>query len=123
MRSFLAIAVSLCLAGCATAGNVTPDQVAQVNPGMTSAQVLQVMGAPGARSFREQAEAWQYCRDTMFQDDYQTVWIVEGVVVSLTNQSLPPGGPCAGYYGMVAVDWGQAPPDVRIRIEQAGNPR
>lgn len=112
----LLLTACILLGACATAGVVTREQVAQVNPGMSSSEVMTLLGAPGDRSFREHAEAWQYCRDGAFSDAYQTVWLVDGVVTSLTSHTLPPRGPCDAYYR--SVDWGQAPPDVRLRIER-----
>lgn len=106
---------ALFLGACETAGNVTREQVSQINPGMSAAQVRTALGEPGNRSFRGSAEAWQYCRDAFYRDEYQTVWLVEGAVVSLTTYTLSPEGSCAAYYR--AIDWGQAPPDVRIRLE------
>lgn len=112
----LAYGLCVLLGACATAGVVTREQVAQVNSGMSSGEAMALLGAPGDRSFREHAEAWQYCRDGAFSDAYQTVWLVDGVVTSLTSDVRRPEGPCDAYYR--SIDWGQAPPDVRLRIER-----
>ncbi len=79
-----------------------------IDRGMSAAQVRQILGPPGDRSFRDQSEAWQFCETGMRQDTYGTVWFQDGVVFGVTtmNGALVRGS-CSQAFP--AIDWGQRP--------------
>ena len=86
-----------------------------VNPGASKEEVLQMLGTPVNRSFRENAEVLQYCRTGNVFDEYVNVWLLDGRVAALTNYTDSSGFLCQ--HDLREVDWGQAPPDIRIAIE------
>ena len=117
MKRFAFVLAFVSFAGCVSAGEINKALTMNIAPGMTREQVISALGAPGSRSFRDNAEALQYCSTGYSSDEYTTVWLLDGKVTSLT-QSLGrvAFGPCGGTY--LPIDWGQAPPDIRIAIEQ-----
>lgn len=92
------------LVGCASTGKA----VAKLEPGMTKAEVLQIMGQPADRSFRGTDEAWQYQEIAGFgQCKYTTVWIADGKLVGVTTRR---GSSVAGCgLGSTPVDWREMP--------------
>lgn len=114
MGRFIAFLFGLSLTSCATRGGVIEKSLA-IDPGMTRADVVEILGAPKIRSFKENAEALQYCTTGAFSDQYVTVWLVDSEVIALTNYTDVSDWLCAGE--LREVDWGQAPADIRITIE------
>jgi hypothetical protein len=105
------------LAACQSAGEFR-TQAAAVRAGDSADTVIARMGDPGSRSFRGKAEAWQYCQTGVLSptDSYTTVWLLEGQVVAMTTKRAAFGvGDCSAFFP--EIDWGQAPPDVRIAVE------
>jgi len=92
------------LSACASTGKA----VAQLEPGMTKQQVLQILGEPADRSFRGTDEAWQYQEIAGFgQCKYTTVWISGGKLVGISTRR---GSSVAGCgLGSQEVDWSQMP--------------
>lgn len=64
----LAPAMALWVAGCVSIGtNYDPAQLSNLTPGMSEAQVIDRLGKPNARSFREdgtQIDVWSYSQGT-----------------------------------------------------------
>jgi outer membrane protein assembly factor BamE (lipoprotein component of BamABCDE complex) len=64
----LAPAMALWVAGCVSIGtNYDPTQLPNLTPGMTEAQVIDHLGKPNARSFRQdgtQIDVWSYSQGT-----------------------------------------------------------
>lgn len=115
-RNF-SIALCFALAACQSAGEFRA-QSRTVNAGDSAESVVAKMGEPGNRSFREKAEAWQYCHTGVLAptDSYTTIWLLDGRVIALTSQHAAFGiGECEEFFP--EVDWGQAPPDVRIALK------
>lgn len=92
--------------------------VNSVEPGMSRGEVFALLGDPVARSFRDHAEALQYCRDGGLGNDYNhytTVWLLDGKVKALTQQSkMEIFTNCR--QAMPEVDWGQVPPDISVEL-------
>jgi hypothetical protein len=116
MKFVLAVGL-LVLAACSTAGATSRSKLALVSPGMSKEQVIELLGPPGGRSFRDRGEALQYCRTGFSSDEYTIIWLVDGTVRSMTTslETIAMGN-CGGKYP--PIDWGQVPPDVRIAIER-----
>jgi hypothetical protein len=88
---------------------------------MTKQEVLQIMGVPDSRSFRETNEAWQYQEVAGFgQCSYLTLWMSNGRLVATTNRT---GSSVAGCgLGAREVDWGQMPrPSLDLNINTRKN--
>lgn len=66
--------ISVLLVGCATHGTQELRAKAlMINPGMTKAEVVDILGTPGNRQFQEKNEAWQYKSYGMLEDDLHVV--------------------------------------------------
>ena len=99
MKIFLALAVSLCLAGCASTGDMhepSPSRMSGVRTGMTRDDARRLLGTPHeTMTFaRSGTQSWDY----RFQDTwgYLTLFSVifgpQGTVVGTTSQRLNDGG-------------------------------
>lgn len=107
--------VAFSLSACSTAGVIQRSAFMQLQPGMSREQVISLLGEPGNRTFRERAEAIQYCRTGISTDEYFTVWLVDGVVRSVSTQNAYVAeGSCGGRYP--TMDWSSAPTEVRVII-------
>ena len=98
------------LSGCSTTGQINDIQkkTILIDVGMNKKEVVDILGTPGNRSFRDKNEALQYCETGWNADKYITVWLKNGEVSGLTtfdgyfvdgycSQAFPP------------IDWGQMP--------------
>ena len=109
-----------CLAGCKATGVPDPEEVMRramlINPGMSRAEVIQIMGTPDDRSFRAPSEALIYCGIRPFGGSrYITVWLNAEQVIGVTNyQKRDDIGNCGQY--IEVTDWGQLPSDISIQI-------
>jgi hypothetical protein len=101
---FMLLALALLSLGCASTGQA----VAKLEPGMSKQQVLDALGSPTDRSFRDIDEAWQYQEIAGFgQCKYTTIWISEGKLVGISTRR---GSSVAGCgLGSHEVDWSQMP--------------
>jgi SmpA/OmlA family protein len=92
------------ISGCTSTGKA----VAELEPGMTKQQVLEILGPPADRSFRGTDEAWQYQEIAGFgQCKYTTVWIADGKLVGISTRR---GSSVAGCgLGSEEVDWSKMP--------------
>ena len=110
------------LTGCAsTGGGDSRSAISRsqdIQSGMSYEAVLALFkGLKTRRTFQGDAMALQAC-STVFpkiRDEYVTVWFLENRVSGLTSRSREAGWSCIG--GMREVDWGQAPADIRIKID------
>ena len=126
MRSFSQCVLLLyvvLLTGCASTGagdsRSAISRSQDIQSGMSYEAVLAVFkGLKTRRTFRGEAMALQAC-STVFpkiRDEYVTVWFLEDRVSGLTSRTRASGwGGCTD--GMREVDWGQAPADIRIKID------
>lgn len=97
--------VCACFLGCAS---TTARGKEALNPGMTTAQVKELLGSPDGRSFNDTNEAWQYQDVVGFgQCEYLTAWFANGVLKAVTTRR---GGSVAGCgLGSTPVDWTKMP--------------
>jgi hypothetical protein len=107
---------SLVLVSCATSPSILKQSML-IEPGMSKAEVVDILGAPRNRSFRDNVEVLQFCRTGNLADEYVNVWLLNGTVKALTNYKDTSGFLCGDE--MREVDWGQAPPDIRIALEHS----
>lgn len=112
------IAGALVLGACATGPSVSKTAVYQVQPGMTRGEVVELLGEPASRSFKDNAEALQYCRTGGIGSDYNyfaVVWLQDGVVKAMTNENrMQIFTSC--HDGLPPIDWGQMPADISIEV-------
>ena len=103
-RLLMLMIVALVSVGCASTGKA----VANLEPGMTKQQVLDILGSPADRSFRGSDEAWQYQEIAGFgQCKYTTVWIWTGKLVGISTRR---GSSVAGCgLGSQEVNWSEMP--------------
>lgn len=113
MRKLAWLALSVLLVGCA---NSLVKQSAGIDRGMTKAQVIQVMGAPANKQFKDANEAWQYCELGAMAGDFLIVWFYDGVVTGLTQWTdSSPAFDCTTR--LRTVRWEEAP-DHTVEIRQ-----
>jgi len=118
-RMYLCAALLIGLAGCAS---TTKRGKAELEVGMTTAQVRHLLGTPDDRSFRENNEAWQYHDVVGYgQCEYLTAWFTQGILHAVTTRR---GASIAGCgLGSMAVDWGQMPkPSIDVNISTTEKP-
>ena len=102
------------LTGCTTSGGLLKKS-GQVEPGMTKLEVISILGEPQRRSFRENAEALQFCQTGQLSDSYVNVWLVDGKVISLTSYQHSADFFCTSE--IREIDWGQLPPDLKVILQ------
>jgi hypothetical protein len=105
----------LFFSGCAThySTSALRKQALQINNGMTKSQVIDILGTPGNRQFRDNYEAWQYKSYGMFEDDLHIIWFKDGLVTGYTTESrkdLPFG------FDYKRIDWEKAPDYIEEKI-------
>ena len=107
-RTLTLVIIAVAAVAVAACASTTKRAKANVDRGMTNAQVREIAGAPDMRSFKDKAEAWQYQDVVGFgQCEYLTVWFLDGVVRGITTRR---GGSVAGCgLGSTEVDWSQMP--------------
>lgn len=104
LLSMLLLFLALVSLGCASTGKA----VAELEPGMTKQQILDILGPPADRSFRGTDEAWQYQEIAGFgQCKYTTVWISGGKLVGVATRRGTSVAGCG--LGSQEVDWSQMP--------------
>ena len=123
MRSALTCMLSMALLfGCTTTQEKSVESAEEtsllVMAGMSYSEVIEIFsGLPMRRTFRGPAMALQVCSGGFpkLTDQYVTVWFIDDKVSGLTQWSKPADWSCKP--GMREVDWGQAPADVKVRLE------
>ena len=109
MRYMVIVALMLILQACASQSAVVRKS-ATVRPGMSVAELRQVMGNPQNLQFKGKNEAWQYCSTNYigFEDDYYVlVWVFDGVVSGMQTYRNSKFGNCENFFR--AVNWEEAP--------------
>jgi len=123
----LALGAALIMVGCAST-NEAGNASMQIQRGMSYQKVVDLVSSyPAQRSFYGRGTALQYCSDsTGFNSNlnyYVTVWMVDDRVEGLTqfSQKVRAGVNHLSFdtcnRGFREVDWGQAPPDVKIALD------
>jgi len=103
----LALAVAaLSASACATAGVTSREAISKIELGMSRAEVIELLGQPGKRSFMGTREVLQYCQTGYGADSYTAIWLTDGVVTGLGQDDLRLGVDfsCAEQYPRI--DWG-----------------
>ena len=117
MKRLTLIVLCVLAVGCSSTGRVSDVREATllISYGDSKQSVLDKLGVPGDRSFRENGEAWQYCSTGFSKDSYATVWFRDESVVAVTTSSAYiVDGFCNGAFP--TVDWGQMPAYTTIEI-------
>lgn len=112
MKQILIIVVLLTTCGCSSLAKKS----ILIEPGMSKTEVVNMMGAPEGRSFKDNSEALQYQEVAGFgQCAYVTIWLRDSKVVAVTTRNGPSVAGCG--LGSREVDWGQMPrPSMDINI-------
>ena len=122
MKALYLLLLLAFLTGCNTTGQVSNVREATlaISYGDTKQKVLELLGPPGDRIFKEQYEAWQYCSTGFSADTYSTVWFESGTVTGIASQNAYwVDGFCSQAFP--AIDWGQRPADKKIDINISNN--
>lgn len=106
-RLIAGAALSFCLVATADAAGLTKAQLAKVEPGMTRAQLSELLGSPQKRTFAGRMEAFQYCSTGLVNDEYTTVWLLDGKVAGLDTEKRDSWWSCEA--GFPQIDWSGAP--------------
>ena len=124
LMRFFVLLVLFTVAGCAmtvTNGHVEDvrGKTLLLNLGDSKSKVIDILGNPGDRSFRDNDEAWQYCTSGHPNDNYSTIWFKSGFITGVTSRDAGKqnnlyGGSC--FTGFVQIDWGQVPADKTIDL-------
>lgn len=105
--SALIISLTL-LAGCAS----QPSAIFDINYGDTRASVIEKLGPPEDRQFKEGYEAFQYCTTgTSFgTSTFNIIWLRDGLVTGMNNYTVNHAGSCSGHFRQVK--WEDAPDQI-----------
>ena len=107
------------MAGCQSLPSASSASM-QINRGMSYQQAFRIASAyPMERTFRERGTALQFCSGSPGRDArYVVVWFVDNVVEGLTQyEKTSPGVIVDCGQKFREVDWGQAPYDVRVKLD------
>ena len=124
---FSIVTLVMALSAC-TATTDAPTTALLIERGMTSQQVMQIISQPTygkERTFKGRGTAIQFCEGFglgagQYSEpvQYVIVWLVDDRVDGLTqyrNQAANMFASCS--LGFREIDWGQAPADVRIKLD------
>lgn len=115
MRSMIVALCAALLVGCG--GYLAlQNKSGQVSRGMKTQDVMQIMGPPQDRQFRDDYEAWQYCAADYRHGYYFDVliWVKSGTVTGLeTHRGRPLIEGCL----FSTVRWEEMP-DVTVEIRR-----
>ncbi|RUO29235.1 hypothetical protein CWE12_09630 [Aliidiomarina sedimenti] len=97
--SVLIISLAL-LAGCAS----QPSAIFDINYGDTRASVVEKLGPPEDRQFKEDYEAFQYCTTgTSFGAiTFNIIWLRNEVVTGMNNYTANHEGSCSGHFRQIS---------------------
>jgi len=112
MKIILALLSIALISGCSS----LQKKSMMLDPGMSKAEVVSILGLPENRSFRGNSEALQYSEVAGFgQCNYMIAWFTNKKLLGITNRR---GGSVAGCgLGSREVDWGQIPkPSLDLNI-------
>ena len=114
MKTTLFFALALLFTGC---GTLSKKSVL-INPGDTRERVIEIMGPPGDRQFRDKNEAWQYGETGagFGYHDFRIVWFYDGKVTGLTSyKDRTPASVAAAHFKPIR--WEDAP-NATIEVRQ-----
>jgi hypothetical protein len=120
-RSFRSFAATATVAAAVVTGATAWGaklRTQDIKAGMPAERVLELLGQPKNRSFRERQEAWQYSRIASFGVcEYVTIWIDHDVVYAMNTDRTKAIGGCND---APHIDWGQHPPptiNVNVHVD------
>ena len=117
IRTSISILVCYILVGMYGCGSTTKRATYEVEPGMTSDEVLALLGSPSNRSFSSAYEAWQYDDVVGFgQCQYVTIWFENDVVFSMTSRRGDSVAGCG--LGSRPVDWSNIPEQAQPEVSK-----
>ena len=101
---FTIVFMSLSVAGCGTLDKKT----ILLDPGDSKEKVLEVMGTPYDRQFKQNHEAWQYCVSGagIGYNDHKIIWFTDKKVTGITTYRTQRTG-CTG--AVKTINWEEAP--------------
>lgn len=103
----LAFLISLVLlVGCAAINERTMQHTALVDPGMSKKEVLDILGPPGNRQFKDKDEAWQYCQTSVWDkgDKFAVIWFYDGKVTGMNTYTQSFAGMCESFFKTVKLE-------------------
>jgi len=115
---YMVLAILIIFLQSCTSQSAIIKNSAHIVPGMTGVEILQLMGEPQNRQFKDKNEVWQYCSTDYsgFQaDHYILVWLFEGVVTGMQSYRNTQFGPCERFFRII--HWEDVP-DASIEIRQ-----
>ncbi|MBO2552866.1 hypothetical protein I6M38_12870 [Shewanella algae] len=112
MKKRLFIVIPAILGGCGTLDNKT----ILINTGDSKERVMDIMGLPYDRQFKQQKEAWQYCVSGagFGYNDHKIIWFTDKKVTGITSYRTTRSG-CSG--AVKSIKWEDAP-DYTIEIRE-----
>lgn len=117
MVHLIIAALVFLLQACASQSSIVRNS-ASIRPGISTAELRQIIGEPQNRQFKGKNEAWQYC-STDFSgfeaDHYVLVWLFDGVVSGMQTYRNTQYGTCESFFR--TVNWEEAP-NTAIEIRQ-----
>lgn len=115
MKYLVGVFLMLLLQACASQSPLLQNS-ASIKPGISVAELRQVMGEPKNRQFKGKNEAWQYCSTDYsgFEaDHFILIWLFDGVVSGMQTYRNTQYGTCESFFR--TVNWEDAP-DTLVEI-------
>lgn len=111
---YLFFFIALILISCGTTSNLRSKQIL-ISPGQTYKDVINILGTPGNKQFKNSMEAWQYCQTGLTSDLFIVIWFFEGKVTGLNSYNGNGIGNCTQFFK--TINWDDGPnKTVELRI-------
>lgn len=92
------------LTGCVTpSGKTYAQSSSMLRPGDYEQKVIKTLGSPSASEVAGRDKVLKFCGTGFFADDMVYVWIQDGRVKSVTNDTNTRGGTCSRFFK--SVNW------------------
>jgi hypothetical protein len=85
-NSILIGTLSLLMYSCGLQQNLTVSY--KLSPGMTKAEVEQIMGPPAKSDFSKNVEEWHYCKTGTSSDEFLALFFYEGKLLEKINYTV-----------------------------------
>lgn len=114
IKTILFVLCTLQLSGCAYLQEYydrTPYDFYGLRPGMTTTDVVSVLGHPRVKKWNGYSEAWQYCEESFLQPsfEYAVVWLRDNMVVNVRKFNNNTGEACEAFFA--TFNWIEEPAD------------
>ncbi|MFZ6052554.1 outer membrane protein assembly factor BamE domain-containing protein [Halocola ammonii] len=87
MKKYLIpICLGLLITSCGLQQNLSASHL--LSPGMTKAEVQQIMGPPAKSDFSQNIEEWHYCKTGMNSDEFLALFFFEGELIEKMNYAV-----------------------------------